>query len=119
LSSGSKNLHYWAGGSQLVASAGTAVLGYKRHGDTTDRLRFSGPTAGGKVEFGSGSALDTNLYRAAADQLRTDDKLITAVGLGVGNSAAATALGSVTRKREVFDASGASLGVVPFYDAIT
>jgi hypothetical protein len=40
-------------------------------------------------------------------------------GVGVGNSAAATTPGSVTRKMEVFDASGASLGFVPIYDTIT
>lgn len=39
--------------------------------------------------------------------------------LGVANSAAATTLGTVTSKIEVFDASGASLGFVPVYDAIT
>lgn len=39
--------------------------------------------------------------------------------LGIGNSAAGTVLGSVTKKIEVFDASGASLGYLPVYDAIT
>jgi len=39
--------------------------------------------------------------------------------LGVNNSAAATSLGSVAKKMEVFDAAGASLGFVPIYDAIT
>lgn len=39
--------------------------------------------------------------------------------LGVGNSASATTLGTVTKKIEVFDAAGASLGFVPIYDAIT
>lgn len=39
--------------------------------------------------------------------------------LGVANSAAATTLGSVTRRIEFFDGSGASLGFVPVYDSIT
>lgn len=39
--------------------------------------------------------------------------------LGVGNSAAATTLGSVTKKMQVFDAAGVSLGYVAIYDAIT
>lgn len=39
--------------------------------------------------------------------------------LGVGNSAAATTPGTVTKKVEVFDASGASLGYAALYDAIT
>lgn len=71
----SKNFHYWSGGSQLVNSAGTAVLGYKRHGDSTDRLRFEGVTNGGRIQFGDGSLLDVNLYRSAANILASDDKL--------------------------------------------
>lgn len=39
--------------------------------------------------------------------------------LGVNNSAAATVLGSVVKKMQVFDASGVSLGYLPIYDAIT
>lgn len=39
--------------------------------------------------------------------------------LGVGNSAAATTPGTVTRKVEVFDMSGGSLGFAALYDAIT
>lgn len=66
------------------------------------------------VQFG-----DANLYRSAANVLKSDDKIVAALGLGVGNSAAATTLGTVTKKCEVFDASGASLGFVPVYDAIT
>lgn len=37
----------------------------------------------------------------------------------MGNSTAATTPGTVVKKMEVFDASGASLGYVPIYDAIT
>lgn len=39
--------------------------------------------------------------------------------LGVGNSAAATIPGTVTKKIEVFDAAGSSLGFLAVYDAIT
>ena len=46
-------------------------------------------------------------------------KALASGGIGVGNSAAASALGTVTKKMEVFDAAGASLGFVPIYDAIT
>ena len=42
--------------------------------------------------------LDTTLYRNAADQLKTDDKFLATAGIGVGNSAAATTLGSVTEE---------------------
>jgi hypothetical protein len=46
-------------------------------------------------------------------------KLITHGGLGVGNSVAATTPGSVVKKMQVFDETGASLGYVPIYSAIT
>jgi hypothetical protein len=39
--------------------------------------------------------------------------------LAVGNGAAGTVLGSVTKKVQVFDIDGNSLGYVPVYDAIT
>jgi len=46
-------------------------------------------------------------------------KILGTAGLGVGNSAAATTPGTVVKKIEVFDASGASLGFIAVYDAIT
>lgn len=93
---------------------------YRLAADSVSRIRMDASSTGGTITFGDGTTADTNLYRSAANTLKTDDKLITAVGLGVGNSAAAvTAVGSLTRKIEVFDASGASLGYVPVYDAIT
>lgn len=46
-------------------------------------------------------------------------KALAVGGIGVGNSAAATTPGTVTKKMEVFDAAGTSLGFVPIYDAIT
>jgi hypothetical protein len=39
--------------------------------------------------------------------------------LRVGNSAAGSSLGSVTKKIEIFDAAGASLGFIPVYDSIS
>lgn len=74
----------------------------------------------GDIVWGDGTSAtpDTNLYRNGVSQLKTDDKLLAALGIGVGNSAAATVPGTVTRKMEVFDASGASLGFVAIYDAI-
>lgn len=78
---------------------------------------------GGKphLTFGDGASLaqDTNLYRNAANVLKTDDKLVAALGIGVGNSASASAVGTLSKKMEVFDASGASLGFVPIYSSIT
>lgn len=87
-------------------------------GDSSGRVAILGD---GKVEWGDGGAggRDVNLYRSAANVLKTDDKLVSAVGLGVGNSASATSLGTLSKKMEVFDASGASLGFVPIYSSIT
>lgn len=99
------------------AAAGSTAYASLVTSDTFDRFRI---LADGGMEWGSGAgARDVTLYRSAANVLKTDDKLITAIGLGVGNSAAATTLGTVTKKMEVFDASGSSLGFVPIYDAIT
>jgi len=60
----------------------------------------------------------TNEARFTA-KIKSNDKVIGATGLGVGNSAAATTLGTVTKKMEVFDANGTSLGFVPIYNSIT
>lgn len=86
-----------------------------------DSLNRYVQTASGLIEWGSGSASrDTNLYRSAADILKTDDKFVATAGIGVGNSASATtSVGSLARKMEVFDAAGASLGFVPIYSSIS
>lgn len=75
-------------------------------------------SAAGVVLFGTSA--DVNLYRSAADKLKTDDMLLAVAGIGVGNSAAASSsVGSLARKIEVFDASGSSLGFIPVYATIT
>lgn len=100
-----------------LATAATVALASLVTGDTFDRFRRY---ADGLQEWGPGNAArDTNLYRAAANRLATDDMLVAALGLGVGNSAAATTPGTVVRRIQVFDASGNSLGFVPVYDSIT
>lgn len=77
-----KAMHYWAGGSQLVQTAGV-VFGYKRHGDTANRFQIEALTAGGKLSFGTGgAAVDTNLYRSAANILATDDQMDATIHTG-------------------------------------
>lgn len=99
------------------ASSGNTAFGAQVTGDSFDRVQV---LVDGTLEWGAGSAArDTNLYRSAANVLKTDDKFIATAGLGVGNSAAATTPGTLTRKIEVFDATGASLGFIPVYSTIT
>jgi hypothetical protein len=67
-----------------------------------------------------GVANSGNRYFVAGTGLiNTPVKLTADAGIGVGNSAAASALGTVVKKMEVFDAAGASLGFVPIYNSIT
>lgn len=79
--------------------------------------------AGGVMKCGPGgsTAPDIQLSRLAANVLGTasGDKLVANGGLGVGNSAVASAVGTLSKKMEVFDAAGASIGFVPIYTTIT
>lgn len=99
-------------------AAARYVLQGQVTGEAGARFRLR---ADGRLDIGDGTSFtfDTNVYRSAANTLKTDDKFLAALGLGVGNSAAAATPGTVIRKMEVFDASGVSLGFVPIYDAIT
>ncbi len=91
--------------------------------DSVSRLRVDLETAtatgSGMITFGDGTTSDVSVWRSAATTLKTGGKFLATGGLGVGNSAVATTPGTVTRKIEVFDAAGASLGFVPVYNAIT
>lgn len=52
--------------------------------DTYNRFELF---SSGKMNFGSGSgAVDTNLYRNAASELKTDDLFTAALGFGLGSS---------------------------------
>ena len=62
-----------------AASAASQAVASKVDGDTQNRLQID---AGGKLTWGDGSSAgDTNLYRSAADALKTDDTLEAASGL--------------------------------------
>jgi len=63
------------------ATAGTDVVKLDVTGDTQDRFVVN---ADGKLEWGPGNAaLDVNLYRSAANRLKTDDE-VEAAGLRTG-----------------------------------
>lgn len=91
-------------------------------------------TVSGQMNIGP----DTNLYRVSAHVLATDSgmnvggnllgygdlnlpygKVVAANGFGTANTAAATTVGSVSRKMEVFDGNGVHLGWIPIYTTIT
>lgn len=59
-----------------------ALLSGRLNGDVNNRYQIA---PDGQVSWGDGTAaLDTNLYRSAANTLKTDDSLIVASGLTVG-----------------------------------
>lgn len=68
-----------------------------------------------KLIWGTGGSF------AAANKMSLDasGNLRIVGSLGVGNSAAATTLGSVVKRMEVFDAAGTSLGFMPIYNSIS
>ena len=72
---------------QEFSSAASAAIDASVDGDTNARIQID---AGGKVTWGSGAAAgDVNLYRDAADALKTDDTLEAASGLITSTSAGA------------------------------
>jgi hypothetical protein len=75
--------------------------------------------ANGAVRFGAAGVYDSRIERVSANVLRVVGVLTTSGGLGVGNSATASTLGTVTRRMEVFNSTGTSLGFVPIYNSIT
>lgn len=65
----------------------TDVASVRVTGDTDDRITVN---AGGTLEWGAGSgAVDTNLYRSAANTLKTDDALTVTGALTTNNDAVA------------------------------
>lgn len=69
----------------IGSATSTVTIASYVDGDTANRFAIH---ADGKQEWGSGSAtLDTNLYRSAANTLKTDDSLIVAGNLTVSGSA--------------------------------
>jgi hypothetical protein len=50
-------------------------------GDASARTRISGDATQQGIDFGGGASFDTNLYRSAANVLKTDDQFVSAGGL--------------------------------------
>jgi microcystin-dependent protein len=71
-----------------LSAATTQALGFRPSASTQDQLQI---TASGEIRWGSGAAAwDTNLYRSAADRLKTDDRLIVAQGIEFGDGSVMT-----------------------------
>jgi hypothetical protein len=83
------NINLTASNTIIARSAGATtnnILVGRISTDTLDRITISN---GGVLSFGSGAlANDTNLYRSAADTLKTDDNLIVAAAGTAANSVA-------------------------------
>lgn len=100
---------------------------------TGDAAFLSNVNVAGELDIG----VDTNLYRVSTNNLATDDAFTVGgdlhtysngqvdgnirIGgnLGIGNAVNATTPGGVTKKIQVYDANGNSLGFLPVYDSIT
>ena len=99
----------------LGLAVNTARMGFQ----LTDEAE--GPTPTKTLRVVEGKLQFLNAAAALIAEL-TDDGLLTAEALGVGNAAAATTIaspGTVAAKIEVFDRDGVSLGFIPVYAAIT
>lgn len=112
-----------ATGPAFVDGTTTFALTFNVQSLSADRIVVF-PDAAGTVTLGGNTFTGTgSVVRATAPTFPTTiavtGKILGTAGLGVGNSAAATTLGTVVKKIEVFDASGVSLGFLPVYDAIT
>lgn len=76
------------------AAAGNAVFTGKVTGDATNRFQA---VVSGVISWGDGtSGVDTNLFRDAADTLKTSDSFLVSLGFGLGVTATATAAGTTT-----------------------
>lgn len=95
-----------------------STIGWGTAGDANNKIQL---TSGGKLELGAGgaSAVDTNLYRGAANQLKTDDDLSVVGALAVSGGSSglhdtynANASSSLTLGTSAADITGASVTVV-------
>ncbi len=121
------NIVYFAGTTTLTNQSNTMVSGadivehfQKISGSGSKDYGHFKRLASGKLFWGDPDLeFDTTLERASAGILKATGKLTATAGLGVGNSASGSTLGTVVKKMEVFDAAGSSLGFVAIYNSIT
>lgn len=99
-------------------NSGGGVAVFTGHQNATGEFRFNHVGAGATIVFKMASVAKLTIQNNG--DVLTGQKLLATSGLGVGNSASATvAVGVLSAKMEVFDATGASIGFVPIYASIT
>lgn len=110
-----------------VSTGAQTFAGSKTFNDTVNLGVGSGNAmvvaSQGRIAWASGRYIQPNeatgdLFLASFG-VYASGKVKAATGLGCGNSAAASTPGTVTKKMEVFDMDGVSLGFVAIYNAIT
>ena len=106
-------VYRWASSTRLFAPSNGQLRIEGNSNGQGDRLIFGTVDTSGAMIKRNSTRLEAKLGGDSAYTQFTCEKL------GVNNRAAATTLGSVTGKTEIFDASGSSLGFVAIYDAIT
>lgn len=110
------------------ATGATITIANGKTFTASNTLTLSGTDAS-TLNVGTGGTLGTAAFAATGTSGATVPLLNGANvwsgsnaftnGIRVGNSAAGSTLGTVTKKIEIFDAAGISLGFLPVYDAIT
>ena len=117
---GTANMAYWLSTWEVYFKRGAAESNASHiwmRGGSANQLQFRSDVAGG----GGSEILLMTLNDGGSVGTRTailKGKMLAEEGIGVGNSAAATVPGTVTKKIEVFDAAGASIGFLAVFDAI-
>lgn len=94
---------------QICNAAGTTYLDFSTN--ATPRLEM--PNGPNFIIYSDGFSTVKFSVSGSTGDIRT------AGNLGVGNSASATTPGNVTKKIQVYDAAGNSIGYLAVYDAIT
>lgn len=82
-------------------------------------LGYVSPNNASNPHIFFGGTTPAEWARIDAGGVTTPKKLLATEGIGVGNAASATTPGAVTKKIEVFDAAGASIGFLPVYGSIS
>ncbi len=108
----------FAGGTTVITTNGTVLFGIDtnlyRVSSQTDQLRtdddinigdiFRVTRTGGTITWGSGEVrtlLDTNLYRSAANTLKTDDNFQAASGITTKEATGAVAVASLSANGDI------------------